>query len=204
MAPGVPGEELPGRTEGAGGQLFRPVCDAGGREEGGGDSARRDPPRQGGGAGVPRLQPQQAVLASEFYLCRLSHMDELKELTGNTRLPLWYSFFFIYVVATSGTAATKSCVVQVHFIPTKLQYTIFLSCEVVKRTCQTKAQFIAVHSCISFKSLTFLKDKKSPKKTLFLTSSNWMISSGASWKLRRHEGLISFYLCSTKSQLKVS
>lgn len=67
MAPGVPGEELPGRAESAGGQLVRPVCDPGGREEGGGDSAGRDPPGQGGGAGVARLQPQQAVPAGEFF-----------------------------------------------------------------------------------------------------------------------------------------
>lgn len=67
MAPGVPGEELPGRAESAGRQLVRPVCDPGGREEGGGDSAGRDPPGQGGGAGVARLQPQQAVPAGEFF-----------------------------------------------------------------------------------------------------------------------------------------
>lgn len=67
VAPGVPGEELPGRPESAGGQLVRPVCHPGGREEGGGDAAGGDPPRQGGGAGVARLQPQQAVPAGETF-----------------------------------------------------------------------------------------------------------------------------------------
>lgn len=67
VAPGLPGEELSGGPESAGGQLVGPVRHAGGREEGGGDAARRDPPRQGGGAGVARLQPQQAIPAGEIF-----------------------------------------------------------------------------------------------------------------------------------------